>query len=248
MLLSEPPRGPGDINFALLGIPVRVHPFFWLMSVLMCLRATEGDPRLVISWVVASFVSILVHEMGHALAIRHFGWQPWVTLYGMGGLASYQPTRHDARTQILISFAGPGAGFVFAAVITAVLYATGHPVKYAFDGPMFIDWQIAGIESHSLRLWDFVEYLLYINIWWGLVNLLPVYPLDGGNIARELLSSRSADGLRASLQLSIVTAIMVAGYGWVKLQSGFMAIFFGYLAFMSYQMLQSYSGRGGNRW
>src|ERR1043166_8856978 len=81
-------------------------------------------------WVAVVFVSILIHELGHALVARAHGWQPWITLYGMGGLASYQPTRHDTRSQILISAAGPAAGFAFIAVILAIVHASGHRVHF----------------------------------------------------------------------------------------------------------------------
>ena len=86
MLLGEPPESQYDLHFSLLGIPVRVHPYFWLVSVLM--GWNQGDAKLALLWVAAVFVSILVHEMGHALVIRYYGWSPRVTLYSFGGLAS----------------------------------------------------------------------------------------------------------------------------------------------------------------
>ena len=56
--------------------------------------------------------------------------------------------------------------------------------------------------------------MLYVNIFWGLVNLLPVYPLDGGQIARELLELASpADGVRQSLWLSVIAAVGGGGPG-----------------------------------
>ena len=72
MLLGEPPRTGGDLNFQLFGIPVRVHPLFWLIAVLL---GISGDPQPaeILLWVVAVFVSILVHELGHALTMRAFG-------------------------------------------------------------------------------------------------------------------------------------------------------------------------------
>lgn len=247
MLLAEPPRSSADLNFGLLGIPVRVHWSFWLVSVLMCFNATGGDAVLIVSWVAASFLSIVVHEMGHALIIRKQGWRPWVTLYAMGGLASYHPTRHNPWTQIQISFAGPAAGFIFAALIYMVLLLSGHPVEFPRDSSLFFSIEITGVDTRVPK-WDFIHNLLFINIWWGLLNLLPIFPLDGGNISREFLNMHSSDGLRISLQLSMVTAIVVAILGYMKLHDLYIALFFGYMAFMSYQTLQAYSGRGGRDW
>ncbi len=86
MILAEPPPGQGDIHFRIFGIPVRVHPFFWLIAVLLVIR---GDPKpaQVLIWVAAMFVSILIHELGHAWLQRRYGGRPRIVLYGMGGLA-----------------------------------------------------------------------------------------------------------------------------------------------------------------
>ncbi len=249
MLLNEPPRTQGDLNFSLLGIPVRVHPMFWLICVLFGLSGTQGELGPILIWVGACFVSILVHEMGHALAARAHGWPPHITLYGMGGLASYQPTYHTPRSQILITAAGPGAGFGFALVVLAAISASGHRVSF--------DWQLGGLlpiefePFDSARVNMVVYYLLFINIFWGLVNLLPVYPLDGGQISREVLGLvNPADSLRQSLWLSVVAAIVVAILAWTKMHDVYITFFFGYLAYTSYSMLESYFGRGGGigRW
>ena len=72
MLLFEPPPSPGDVHFRLFGVPVRVHPFFWLTTVLMGLNPKGGTPPAeLLIWVAVVFVSILVHEFGHVALIRH---------------------------------------------------------------------------------------------------------------------------------------------------------------------------------
>jgi len=79
----------------------------------------------------------------------------------------------------------------------------------------------------------------------GLVNLLPVYPLDGGQIAREIFTAFNAqEGIRNSLTLSIFTGGGVALYA-IMHREWFIAIMFGLLAYSSYTTLQAYSGRGG---
>src|SRR5690242_9793394 len=110
---------PLDLNFSLFRIPVRVHPFFWLVSALMGWNPHNVNAMLL--WIVCVFVSILIHEMGHALTAAHYGWRPHVVLYSFGGYAQYFPTRgHTAGRAIVVLFAGPGAGFVFYALIYAV--------------------------------------------------------------------------------------------------------------------------------
>ena len=127
MLLQEPGRTQGDLNFSLLGIPVRINPWFWVTGILLGVNASDRDVSKLLIWVVALFISILWHELGHASVILAFGFRPWITLYGMGGLASYDPSRHrrlggvTANEQMMISFAGPGAGFLLAAMLVGAL-------------------------------------------------------------------------------------------------------------------------------
>jgi stage IV sporulation protein FB len=243
VLLNEPPRSQYDLNFRLLGIPVRVHPLFWAVALLLGLSGNH-EPVEMLFWVGAVFVSILVHELGHALAARSYGWPPRITLHGMGGLASYLPTYHNPRSQILITAAGPSAGFLFATLITGVIVASGHAVR--FDWPpasrMPFLWEPYGSLQTNLLIFD----LLFINIFWGLVNLLPIYPLDGGQIAREVLGLvNPRDSLRQSLWLSVVAAAVVAILSFVNLHDQFLAMFFGYLAYVNYTTLRANFGPGG---
>jgi membrane-associated protease RseP (regulator of RpoE activity) len=86
--------------------------------------------------------------------------------------------------------------------------------------------------------------LLWVNIFWGLINLMPVYPLDGGNVTRYLLlKADPRDGVRKSLWVSVIAGILVALMGLLLLRSVYMAILFGFLAFQSYQSLQGWAGR-----
>ncbi len=247
MLLGEPPPSPADLHFRLLGIPVRVHPFFWLVALLLGLSIR--DPIGLLVWVVAVFLGILVHELGHALTMRAFGLHPWITLYGLGGLASYNPGQAGYRRvsatgpQILISAAGPGAGFVLAALVVGVLLAAGKQVGLIYQPPF--NW-LPGVRDvvGSAALTELINNLLFISIVWGVINLMPVYPLDGGQIAREvLLAVNPRGGIEQSLVISLITAAALAVYG-ITVGSIFMLIMFGYLAYGSYVALRAYRSRG----
>jgi len=127
MLLLEPPPTRFDLRFTVARVPVRVHPLFWLVAALLGFSA--GDPVFVLIWVGVVFVSILVHEFGHAIAMRHYGESPRVVLHALGGLTIAEPTpwggrwanvSPGGRQQILISAAGPGAGFLLAGLVLIV--------------------------------------------------------------------------------------------------------------------------------
>ena len=85
-----------------------------------------------------------------------------------------------------------------------------------------------------------------MTIVYGILNLLPVYPLDGGQIARELFTMWfGPDGIRQSLILSLIVAVSLAAMDVLKWHSGyyFIAILFGFLAYSSYAALVAYSDR-----
>jgi stage IV sporulation protein FB len=248
VLLSEPSRTPYDLNFALFGIPIRVSPWFWLAGLLLG-RNSAGGPQLLI-WMVAFFLGILFHELGHALVMRNQGYFSWITLYCFGGLASCDRSRTnggypDSWRQIAIAAAGPLAGFLLAALAIVLVWASGYKVLWIVGVPFglqvyVVDIALAlGQQPQWLR---FVNDFLFVTVVYGIFNLLPVYPLDGGQIAREVfLMIFGVEGVRLSLILSMLVALSLAMYGAVKLQDIWLAIFFGFFAYSSFQTLQAYS-------
>lgn len=245
MLLGEPPRSQYDLNFHLFGIPVRVHPWFWLIAVMLGIRG-DTQPLELLTWVVAVFVSILVHEMGHALVMRCFGIWPWITLYSFGGLASYNPG--EARRvgwfgQVLISFAGPASQFLLVAVVVALLKAAGYQFQVLLAGgiPLVLPTQVIVSKGLTMLLYD----LMYVSVAWGILNLIPVYPLDGGQIAREICVAVSPrHGIRVSLILSVIAGAVVAGLALAR-RDIFLGLLFGLLAYGSYTTLQAYRNQRG---
>jgi Zn-dependent protease len=84
----------------------------------------------------------------------------------------------------------------------------------------------------------FLTMLLWVNVFWGLINILPVFPMDGGQVARNILIQYDPlDGVRKSLWVSVVTGGILAVAGLLAFNSVYMAILFGLLAFQSYQSL-----------
>jgi stage IV sporulation protein FB len=251
VLLSEPQRTAYDLQFSVGGIPIRVHPLFWVIAALPALPTSHWVDILLA--IVVVFFSIVVHEMGHALAFRYFGWHSHIVLYSFGGLAipdaSYGHRVQTHKSRMIISLAGPVAGFLLAGIIVLTLFVLDYRVDFRSQFS-FLNFDAGRGDriSNPNAAW-LVEELLFVNILWGLINLLPVFPLDGGQFFREvLLLFNPRDGVRQSLLLSIGTAIAMAAFSYVRMRSEYSALLFGYLAYMSYSALQSLGDSGGRNW
>jgi stage IV sporulation protein FB len=253
VFLGEPSRTAYDLNFTLFRIPVRVHPLFWVAGLLLGQHSASGQQLLF--WLVAFFLGILGHELGHALVMRFFGSFSWITLYGFGGLASCDRSyaigdrRKQALRHIAVSAAGPLAGFLMAVLVIAVAKAVkGAACGVYWDFGLPYGLNVIVFDRLSLfadqpqPLWaQFANKLLFVTVVYGILNLLPVYPLDGGQIMRQIcLLLFGSSGIRTSLGISMVVAVTIAMYGGVKLHDPFLAIFFGAFAFASFASLQSH--------
>ena len=82
-LFQAPPPTRFDLCFSVAGFPIRVHPLFWLMTILF--GASSGSPAKLLGLVIAVFVSITIHELGHAFALRRYGQESQIILHLTGG-------------------------------------------------------------------------------------------------------------------------------------------------------------------
>ena len=193
------------LEFRMSGIPIRVEPVFLLvMGLLAWINGYTG-------WLIPVFIlvaggSVLIHELGHATAHRSFGARPTVTLTGFGGV-TMGPVHPKSRS-LVVTLAGPGAGFLAAAVGVALSQVV------ASDGSTVAD---------ALRI------LIWVNVIWGIFNLLPILPLDGGHVASDLFGPRPEQVLSAVG--SVIIAILGLYTGQVLL--AFIGFIFGSQAFQA---------------
>lgn len=260
-LLSEPPRSSYDLEFAIFGFPVRVTWSHWLMGAVIgfsLVLAVEvalmemAPPRylLVPGCVGAVFLSILVHELGHAFAFRQFGIESAIVLYHFGGLAipqggsrlGFSVGQPKPLQDAWIAAAGPLAQLGLAAVVAGIAIATG-------DAQSWIDhirWLVLNVGPISPPLGAepvmiaLVDFILWPSIVWAILNLVPVWPLDGGRIAQELIVLFGGTR-RHGYVLSTIAAAAMVMWGLVSGQI-FFVILFASLAVNNYQMLQSNFG------
>ncbi len=172
-------------------IPLRIQGSFVLMALFLGLN--ERDPVKLALWVAIVLVSVTIHELGHALAGKAFGLEPRIELYGMGGLTYFNGGRAELSTgkSIAVSLAGPFAGFAFGFLVLVAQLAGLHPSH--------------PLAGHAVWL------LLWVNVGWGIFNLLPMLPLDGGNVMRAVVKAVAKDrGEKIARIISIAIAAAIA--------------------------------------
>ena len=195
--VAAPTQVPA-LRFRLFGIPVEVQAAFFLIIGLL---GFTGDFTDLLMWVGIAFVSILLHELGHAIAAKAFGSPTSIVLYGFGGLTSHRPT--SAGRDLVVTLAGPFAGLA----VGGLIYLGANAAE-----PLHGDVETA------------VFYALWINIGWGLINLLPVLPLDGGNALRSTIKLfTGVDREMLVRKISIACAVLGGAYA-LKLGLFFTAV------------------------
>jgi Zn-dependent protease len=244
---------PYDLRFQLLGIPVRVHPLFWLASVL--LAGASRDLAVIVTWMACVFVSILVHEYGHGLMAKRFHCSPSIVLWMGGGLCYSQADRQTPPQRLAVVLSGPGAGFVLCGVVMVVFSLlfglTPREHLSVVRALLHLPDDPDALRSAALKLalgrgggsttFRVYEFLVEINILWGLLNLLPVWPLDGGRVSEILLSYLNPyEGPRWGHIVSLLVAGGLAVLAFsLDRTDYFLPILFGYFAFVNYQILQT---------
>lgn len=178
-----------EFTFTFLGIPIRVSAFFLLTAVLLGPRGQRGSWMLLAAlWVAIVFVSVLLHELGHAFAVKALGRSPSIQLHAFGGLTSWRGSVSPGR-RLLVGLAGPGVGIVLG--IGALLL-----------------WMALSAVGTKGPLLTAILYFVWVNLGWGLLNLLPMLPLDGGVVLAAGLEALSPDrGVQVARVISLLLAV-----------------------------------------
>lgn len=174
----------------------------------------ETDLPVLAVRMIAVFVSVLGHELGHAFAVRYFKGSPSITLHGMGGVVTYFDV-YDSKQKIIIAGAGPLFGAVMAGVAGGFLL---FPLPWLFGELVFA--------------------LFWINTVWTIFNLLPIFPMDGGQILRESLG---AARIKLSHQIGIGVAIVGALVMFGVFRQIFAALMLVFFAYSNYTELKKLS-------
>jgi stage IV sporulation protein FB len=191
-------------------IPIVIQPWFWIFAALIGWFNSQTLVGMLI-WIVIIFVSVLFHEFGHALTALSFRQTVQIQLVALGGVTTYDGPKLSFWKQFLIVLNGPLAGIGLFLIATGLLYI---PMT-AFLVPIIKLTQI-------------------VNLFWSIVNLLPVLPLDGGHLLRIALEGFfGVKGFKASLLIGMAIALTVS-FAFFLMQAFLLGAFFFLFAYMSF--------------
>ncbi len=173
------------MTFSLFGYDVEITMGFWLTALLLSLPFLGTQPMMIVVWALVLLVSVLVHELGHAVAMSAYGMRSSIRLHFMGGVTIPHTVLPLSRRSLVITYlAGPLAGFLLAGVSYAV--APELISRAMRMEPLFR--QLVVIEHPGLATTVFLFF--QANFFWSLLNLVPVLPLDGGHILEHILGPK----------------------------------------------------------
>jgi Zn-dependent protease/predicted transcriptional regulator len=221
------------------GIGIYVHATFLLLILfILFVNWRQGNTlQTAISGVIfilAIFACIVLHELGHALAARHYGIRTRdITLLPIGGLARLERMPDIPIQELWVALAGPAVNAVIAGVIFGISLLAGvRPELAAFR------W----VGGH------FVDKLMMVNLWLLAFNLIPAFPMDGGRVLRALLATRM-EYSRATLAAARVGQIMAFLFGLAGLFTDPFLVFIALFVWMGAEqesaMAQVHNSLGG---
>lgn len=205
------------LRFWIFGYRVTVQPWFWITCLLLGGGLNPHAYSNVASlagiaiWAIVVFFSVLFHELGHATVGRHFHATPEIILHGFGGVAVMHGSAFNRRQDLLVTAAGPAASFLLGALA-------------------FVAVGIIPPSASEIR--ELLVYLVWINFFLTLINLLPIQPLDGGLLLRTSLGDAR---LGLTCTIGFVCAAAVAA---LALWTGrpFLTLIMALLAFENWRM------------
>jgi Zn-dependent protease len=212
------PTSQGAIRlFRLAGIDVFLHWSWFVVALFEVQRANEyRSPIWNVAEYLALFVIVTVHEFGHSLACRQVGGSAdRIILWPLGGVAYVDPPQRPGATLWSIA-AGPLVNVVLVPVFLGLILI-GRSLGLAEASPD---------AAACLRAVAFINFGILV------FNLLPVYPLDGGQILRSLLwfvlgRARSLTAASVVGFLGVLALLALAlrvGDAWLGILAAFVAM------------------------
>jgi Zn-dependent protease len=206
--------------FPILGVPIRLHFTFILLFIFLITIGVTGDQSALsnVLYLAALFLSVLLHELGHAMVSLQFGIRTLeIVMYPIGGVARLERTP-PPNEEFWIALAGPAVNLVIAAVLLGFLTYTGR----------LVPTDALGVPTSS----NLLQRIGLGNLLLAIFNLIPAFPMDGGRILRAVLArfKSEAEATRIAATSGQFLAIALGLYG--LLNAHFMLVFIAFFVYL----------------
>lgn len=225
--------------FTAFGVRVRMHAAMLLLIVLLLATSAFDGPHAMANSMagsVALFIVVLLHEYGHCFAARWVGGEAHeILLWPLGGLAFPDVPRRP-WPNLVTAAGGPLVNVAICLVIAAVSWLMSFHKVHLMVNPLTRNVELPAMGQLHLYVWMYMWWIYSIS--WGLLlfNLLPVFPLDGGQILRALLwfKLRYYRATIIACVVGMVGAVLMVMYGLTQIGSwfGLLLAFIGVSCFM----------------
>lgn len=169
------------------GIKIKIHwTFFFLIAWIVLDELKRGGSSdsifFNIAFVLAVFLCVVLHELGHALMAKRFGIKTEnITLLPIGGMANLDKIPESPKQEILVVIAGPLINVIIAIFLYCVV-----PVKELFEESFTNAYEI--FSGFSIQ--NFLFFLFIVNVCLVIFNMIPAFPMDGGRLLRAILAMK----------------------------------------------------------
>jgi len=187
------------MSFRAFGIPVSVGPAI-VVGLLGLGLLSRLDGAALVAWVALGFVALLAHELGHALMFRRFGVRSSISFFVLGGLTT--PENGPALENLshgrsaIVSLGGPVTSLAIGLISLAIGIGLAQ-----------LGLTVPREDREIVFVW------LFVNVAWGVFNLLPISALDGGQALRHLLGAAAPGRLGVVLGVgaNLLASVAIAG-------------------------------------
>lgn len=169
------------------GIKIKVHWTFFFLIIWIAFDelkrgGTTESVLFNIAFILAVFLCVVLHELGHALTAKRFGVRTRkITLLPIGGMAILDKIPESPKQELLITIAGPLVNVIIAILLYFII-----PVQEFTD----LNFGEAFNVLSKFTLQNFLFYLYIANVGLAVFNIIPAFPMDGGRILRALLAMK----------------------------------------------------------
>ncbi len=194
------------------GIKIKVHwTFFLLLAWIVSAELKQGGNTesvlFHITFILAVFLCVVLHELGHALMAKHFNIKTEkITLLPIGGMASFEKLPESPKQELLIAIAGPIVN-VFIAVLLYFIVPVQEFMLLNFTETLDV------LVRYNLQ--SFLFFLFIANLGLVVFNIIPAFPMDGGRILRALLAIKTsrvkATKIASNIGLMIAIILFLIG-------------------------------------